>query len=101
MSTITGGTNATTTLIGLVTPSQANGSIAHFSAADQATLNNLLKLDNSTARIEKGGFRNGQLHFPGRGTLNVMPGDYVFVDPNGWPVLVSSYSIATGGWTHT
>jgi hypothetical protein len=102
MSTITGGTTATTTLIGVVRPSQAAGAITHYTAADLATINNAIRDDNSVGRISKGGFRNGILHIPGRqGYIKVNPGDYVFVDPNGWPILVSAYSIATGGWTHT
>jgi len=43
--------------------------------------------------------QNGILYVPNRGLLRVLPGDYVGVDANGWPILVSKFSIATGGWT--
>lgn len=101
MSLITIGTTLTTSMQGLVVPSQSNGAITHFSATDIGNFNNLMKSDTGVHRIEKGGFRANLLHVPGRGTLTVKPGDYVCVDANGWPILVSAYSIATGGWTHT
>lgn len=44
---------------------------------------------------------DGLLYIPNRGVLNVLPGDYIGLDANGWPILVSKYSIATGGWTHS
>jgi hypothetical protein len=46
---------------------------------------------------------NGHLYVPGRGTLNVLPGDVVAVDNTGWPILVSANSVGyTGGlWTFT
>lgn len=81
-------------------------------AQDVGTLANLIKFDNvdnlppgqfTTAHpIVPGAFeQNGLLVIPRRGMLKVLPGDYVGVDANGWPILVSAYSIATGGWTHT
>lgn len=103
MSTITLGTAATTTLTtGLVVPSQSNGATTHFLPADIAAFNNAVKSQSAVGTRENNAFRNGVLFFPGkRGYLRVNPGDYLGVDPNGWPVLVSAYAIATGGWTHT
>jgi hypothetical protein len=50
----------------------------------------------------KGAFSsNGLLYVPNRGILKVLPGDYVGVDDQGWPILVSAYSIANGAWTHS
>lgn len=82
------------------TPSQDVGSLA-----------NLMKLDyvagippgQTVAHpLVPGGFeQNGMLIIPRRGVLQVLPGDYVGVDANGWPILVSAFSIATGGWTHS
>jgi hypothetical protein len=46
----------------------------------------------------------GQLFIPARGTLKILPGDVVVVDPvTGWPFLVSAAAIATPGspWTFT
>jgi hypothetical protein len=45
--------------------------------------------------------QNGLLYVPSRGVLRVLPGDYVGIDSQGWPVLVSANSIANAAWTHT
>ena len=54
--------------------------------------------------ISPGAFaNNGRVHFPGhRGFLLLNPGDYIGVDSFGWPIVVSSQSIASGStsWTH-
>lgn len=43
---------------------------------------------------------NGLLYVPNRGTLQMLPGDYVAVDPTtGWPILISKYAAASGPWT--
>jgi hypothetical protein len=39
------------------------------------------------------------LHVPRRGVLKVLPGDYVAYDPNGWPILISGWSISGSGST--
>ncbi len=41
---------------------------------------------------------NGQLLIPNRGLLKVLPGDYVFIDNTGWPILLSG---ATAGYAGT
>jgi hypothetical protein len=78
------------------------GSIA---TADVATLANDIKDDLNVAHPQIPGSFNvtegGQLFIPNRGVLRILPGDWVGVDANGWPILVSKYSIATGGWTHS
>jgi hypothetical protein len=38
---------------------------------------------------------------PNRGILRVFPGDYVAIDSQGWPILVSANSIANAAWTHS
>lgn len=40
------------------------------------------------------------LYVPNRGILKVLAGDWVAVDSQGWPILVSANSIANGPWTH-
>lgn len=45
--------------------------------------------------------KQGLLFVPRRGVLKVLPGDYVGVDPYGWPILVSAFSIANGPWSHS
>lgn len=55
--------------------------------------------------ISPGAFSNsGRLKFPGReGQVFLKPGDWVAFDSFGWPVIVSSQSIAAGGssWAHS
>jgi len=43
----------------------------------------------------------GLLYVPNRGILQVLPGDYVGIDSQGWPILVSKNSIANAAWTHS
>lgn len=96
MATVTLGTNATTTLTAL-----AFG--AAKLPADFATIAAAIKDDQNVSHpIVPGAFsQNGLLFVPNRGILKVLPGDYVGVDDEGWPILVSAYSIANGNWTHS
>ena len=91
----------------------------NLAVADGATLRANIKYDgvyvapgNTTpawTRIQNGAvypggfeFQGGQgvLHVPRRGTLLVLPGDYVCYDQNGWPILVSGWSIqAANSWS--
>lgn len=47
--------------------------------------------------------RGGLLTIPNRGIIQVLPGDYVAIDNNGWPILVSGDTIAYGStlWVHS
>ena len=111
MATRTLGTSATTSLTAL---SQTGNALP----ADVATLRAAIKWDGTfvnaawvriqAGAIFPGGYEfvggEGLLHVPRRGVLKVLEGDYVGVDPNGWPILVSGWSINGGGstgWTHT
>ena len=96
MATSTLGTNATTSLTSLVNNPAMN-------VTDLATIVNGIKDDLIiTHPVWPGAYSYmDMLYVPNRGVLKVLPGDYVGVDANGWPILVSAYSIATGGWTHT
>lgn len=108
----TAGTNLTTSLQALfhagsyISP---GGTVQSFVEvdADVATINQAIKDDLNPNLPTPGGTpmsgysRNGQLYVPNRGWLKVFPGDLVCVDANGWPILVSARSIATGGWTKT
>lgn len=103
MATKTLGTSATTTLVAV----SFSHAPATLSDADLATINQDILDDLNVAHpqaqlIGTGGFvRAGLLYVPNRGVLKVFDGDYVGVDPNGWPILVSKNSIAGSGWTHT
>lgn len=98
MATLTMGTNATNTLTALA----ALSGIGSMVAADQAAISNAIKDDLNVAHpLVPGAFTPGLLVIPNRGILRVLPGDYVGVDDEGWPILVSAYSIANGNWTHS
>jgi hypothetical protein len=88
----------------------------NFSAADAATLRLNIKWDgsfqnNAWVPIQNHAaypgafeFQGGQgiLHVPRRGVLVVLPGDYVVYDPNGWPILISGWSLngaGVSGWS--
>ena len=99
------GTNATTTLHALVagvdlTPAD----IAQVRANIKDDYLNSLSTPGAPV-IWPGGFEMnaGELYVPRRGVLKVLPGDYVAYDAFGWPILVSSFSIAYGStsWTHS
>lgn len=99
MATRTLGTNATTSLTAV---SFLHG-IGSIPLADVATINNGIKTDNAAQNII-GGFSaaDSRLFIPRRGVLRVLAGDYVAIDTTtGWPILVSSYAIANGPWSHS
>ena len=99
MATITLGTTAQTSLVALkYLPGYNSG----MSAADQASIQNRIKDDLGNAHsLWPGAFQGGQLFVPNRGILQVLPGDYVGVDSQGWPILVSKNSIANAAWIHS
>ena len=107
MATKTLGTSTTS---GLTAVPYLRGWNSGVSAADMGTMARAIKNDGYISLTVQGGnhgiwpeafSENGLLYYPNRGVLKVLPGDWVGVDANGWPVLVSKYSIATGGWTHS
>ena len=98
------GTSATTTLKGL----HMDGNLT---VADGATLRANIKWDGvytnlvwqpiQNHAVYPGAFEfqggRGLLHVPRRGVLQVLEGDYVAYDPNGWPILISGWSISGAG----
>ena len=95
MATSTFGSNATSSLTALL----SSGAMA---AADVATIALLIKNDLINGLpIAPGAFSQGNLlYVPNRGILKVLPGDWVAVDTQGWPILVSANSVLNGPWTH-
>lgn len=99
MATKTLGTTLTTSLTAL---SYLPGYNSGMAATDQAAIQNAIKDDLGNAHsLLAGAFQGGQLFIPNRGVLQVLPGDWVGVDSQGWPILVSKYSIANAAWTHS
>jgi hypothetical protein len=95
MATSTLGTTANNSLTSLIN----SGAMA---AADIATIANAILNDQDGQHIFAGAYaQNSLLYVPNRGILKVLPGDYVGVDSQGWPILVSKNSIAHAAWTHT
>jgi hypothetical protein len=97
MATSTLGTNLTSSLTALNwNPMSA--------VADIATIAEALQGQNAFGRHVPQFFAsNGRLQFPGRrGFILLQTGDYIAVDANGWPIVVSNQSIASGStsWTH-
>lgn len=70
--------------------------------ADVATIQQGIKDDKIDAAGSHPIYRGdafslqGLLYVPNRGILQVLPGDIVAIDNNGWPILVSADSVAYG-----
>lgn len=101
MATITMGTTAQTSL----NPSKKflPGYASGMSAADIAAIARAIKDDKNVAHpiIPASFSANGRLYIPNRGVLTMLPGDYVGIDSQGWPILVSANSIANAAWIHS
>lgn len=100
MATQTLGTTAQTSLTAKkFLPGYGSG----ISAADLAAINALIKDDLNVAHplIPSSFTIDGQLFVPNRGILKVLPGDWVGVDSQGFPILVSANSIANAAWIHS
>jgi hypothetical protein len=95
MATSTFGTTANNSLTALLTS-------RNMAAADIAAIANAIKDDLNVAHpIYPGAFSSlNQLYVPNRGILQILPGDFVGVDSQGWPILVSANSIANSTWVH-
>jgi len=101
VSTITIGTAATTTLIGVVWHS-------NIAQADVRTINTHI-LDDLNVRHPQaqiggqGGFtREGLLYVPNRGPLQIYDGDVVAYDPTtGGVILITELAAAGASWVHS
>jgi hypothetical protein len=98
MATKTFGTLAGSTLTAVQIPPGYNATPL-ISDVDWGTINNLILNDKNdpkqllTQNLLGGAFaKSGLLYVPNRGVLQAMPGDWVAVDPQGWPILISSRS---------
>jgi hypothetical protein len=98
MATVTLGTTAQTSLTAI----QYQASV---SAADFATIMQGIKDMRVAAGVRPilpdGLSRFGKLVIPNRGIIDVLPGDYVAIDGNGWPILIASQVAGSGPWVHT
>jgi hypothetical protein len=98
MATVTLGTTANNSLTAI----QYQASV---SAADFATIMQGIKDMRVTAGVRpilpEGLSRFGKLVIPNRGIIDVLPGDYVAIDGNGWPILIASQVAGSSPWVHT
>jgi len=99
MATRTLGTTAHNSLTSMLVSDAASITLA----ADIAQIANLIKDDLNVAhpRMPTAWSQGNLLYVPNRGILQVLPGDYVGIDSQGWPILVSKNSIALAAWTHS
>lgn len=99
MATITIGSAATTTLIGLAYDTSK-------SDADFAAIFTNIKYDLNpgvvVGRVYPGAWsKRGVLYVPERGWLQTLPGDIVAYDTTGWPILIGKAAAASASWVHT
>jgi hypothetical protein len=72
--------------------------------ADIANIAQHIKAQRTGGTISPGAFdQSGRVFLPAkRGFIQMEPGDWVAYDANGWPIVVSSYSVAIGTpWSHS
>lgn len=87
MANLTGGTNGTTTLTAQQFQRGTTPSDADIASLQQAILRDGGAYPWPT---DPGAWaRTGLLFIPNRGILKLQPGDWVMVDPAGWPICVS------------
>lgn len=116
MATSTFGTTANSSLTGLQIPWGGSGGLA---AADIATVGAfkdqpILQANSSPtaqasylgeARQYLGWARQGSRIFLPNGRtpegIILLPGDWVAVDSNGWPIVVSGFAAAASPWVHS
>jgi hypothetical protein len=99
MATTLLGTGTTTSLVSLAwNPASAVADVATIAAHIKGQA-------NPSHPISPGAFsKSGRLHFPGRlGFVCLKPGDVVAYDHYGWPIFVSTESIAeaSSSWVLT
>lgn len=95
MATSTFGSTAATSLTGLQ-------HMHNLAPVDVATIASSIKDDqNPTHPVWPGAYsNNGLLFIPNRGVLKLRAGDWIAVDSQGWPILVSANSVANSTWVH-
>lgn len=93
MTTKTGGTLGTTTL-GTGVQFQGPNGASSLADADVAAIANAIINDRAPPMIWPGAFsRMGLLYVPNRGVLQMQPGDWAFVGPDGFPYLVPAIAL--------
>lgn len=115
MTLRTCGTTSTTSLAAMVCGAHVVGasSLGNQTAVNVALINGRIKDDlingnpllcNAFQGLSAGpapGGGGSLLYIPNRGWLQVFLGDYVGVDSQGWPILISANSMANGNWAHS
>ncbi len=113
MALLTLGSNGTTTLSALKFLPGSNqtdfAALAALILSDGSQNGGVANAAPSAKPLWPGALsRDGHLYIPNRGVLQILPGDYIAVDANGWPILLSANAIAGGAapsastsWTHS
>ncbi len=101
MATKTFGTAATTSLTAV--PFSSSILPADFATIAQGIKDDKINAAGSHPILPDAFSRSGLLFVPNRGVLKVLAGDYVAIDNNGWPILVSADSVAyvSSLWRHS
>lgn len=101
MATVLLGTNANNSLTALAFNTQA--AAADIAAIALGIKNDQIDIAGAHPVFPDAFNKMGLLYVPNRGILQVLAGDVVAIDNNGWPILVSADSIAYGSslWTVT
>lgn len=102
MATITLGTTANNSLTAV--NFQKSLSAADVATIQQGIKDDKIKVAGSHPIYGGDAFSlSGQLYIPNRGILQMLPGDYVAFDSDGWPILISGSSIGFGStnWAHS
>ena len=104
MATKTLGTTTQTALtalqFGIGSPQADIAAIAELIQTQPQSVNDAIVGTYQTI-VNEAWSNNGLLYLPnGRGVIQLQTQDWIGVDANGWPIVVSGYSISKSGWTH-
>jgi hypothetical protein len=101
MATITVGTAATTSLVGVVWSQDpavllpADLMVIRRRIKDDLAIDHPVAQDSGIGGIERSA---GKLWVPNRGSLVIYPGDVIATDARGGVVLISAYAAAGANW---
>ena len=104
MALLTLGTSANNILNAIQFASSGAGILpADFASIVNGIKNDKIDAAGAHPRVPEALSYSGILTIPNRGYLQVLPGDFVAFDSDGWPILISGSSIGYGStdWVHS